>query len=241
MPITYLQCDFTVRDLRAAGECQILLIHNKLKILLTITGSVLNFQDKQRRSIKVRIRNNAKRGIFNMTLILYVLHMFLWQKQQTDISVYLWGSQPAVHGSVHATTHRQDNIYINAHNEESKFCPDAIRNMCCGEYNKQIYTQVTYAMMWRWAKKTSFHHLNQTYEFRFYFTKLAIFCDWTLTPACLWYPSVCLNPIILTGLVMRRCSENQCLTAHVFEQRHLSSGPYQTYGEQEIIGVNCTL
>lgn len=150
MPITYLQCDFTVRDLRAAGECQILLIYNKLKILLTITGGILNFHGKQRRSIKVRIRNNAKHGIFNSIRAACVP---LTEAANTySISVYLWRSQPAVHCSVHTTTHRQDNIYINAHNEESKFCPDAIRNMCCGEYNKQIYMQVTYVMMWRWVQ-----------------------------------------------------------------------------------------
>lgn len=74
MPIAYLQCDFTVKDLRTAGECQILLIHNTVDGLLTIISRLLNFWDRQNRSTEVRLRNinNAIQGNINKMLTLYV-------------------------------------------------------------------------------------------------------------------------------------------------------------------------
>ncbi len=79
MPIAYLQCDFTVKDLGTAGECQILLIYNTVDGLLTITSRLLNFENRQNCSTEVRMRNinNSICGYINKMLTKYINVFFL--------------------------------------------------------------------------------------------------------------------------------------------------------------------
>lgn len=74
MPIAYLQCDFTLKDLRTARECQILLIHNTVDNLSTVTSRLRLFEDRLSRSTEVRMRhiNNAARANINKMFTLYV-------------------------------------------------------------------------------------------------------------------------------------------------------------------------
>lgn len=81
MPIAYLQCDFIVKDLRTTGECQILLIHNTVDGLLTITSRLLNFEERQRRSTEVRMRdiNNAIHGDIDKMLTITTCMFFQYK------------------------------------------------------------------------------------------------------------------------------------------------------------------
>lgn len=81
MPIAYLQRDFIVKDLRTTGECQILLIHNTVDGLLTITSRLLNFEERQRRSTEVRMRdiNNAIHGDIDKMLTITTCMSFQYK------------------------------------------------------------------------------------------------------------------------------------------------------------------